>query len=72
MQPVGQLGGTGHAVGGVVVAQLPLRTDDPLGERGLGQEEGAGDLGGVETTEQPQRERDLRVAGQRRDGSRGT
>ena len=72
VQPVGKLGGTGHAVGRVVVAQLPLRADDPLGERGLGQEEGAGDLGRVETAEQPQRERDLRVAGERRDGSRGT
>ena len=66
VQPVGQLGGAGHAVGRVVVAQLALRPDDPLGDRRLGHEERAGDLGGVETAEQPQRERDLRVGGERR------
>ena len=72
VQPVGELGGAGDAVGRVVVAQLPLRPDDPLGERRLGQEEGTRDLGRVETAEQPQRERDLRVGRRGRDGSRGT
>ena len=65
MQPVGQLGGARDAVGRVVVAQLALGPHDPLGERRLGDEEGAGDLGGVEPAEQPQRERDLGVGGER-------
>src|SRR5918993_140701 len=62
-QPVGQLGGARDAVGSVVVAQLALGADDPLGERGLGNEEGAGDLAGVDP-EEPQGECDLGVGGE--------
>ena len=66
VQAVGELGAAGHAVGGVVVAQLALGPDDALGERRLGDEEGPGDLGRVEPAEQPQRQRDLGVGGERR------
>jgi hypothetical protein len=55
----------------VVEAQLALGAADPLGERGFGDEEGACDLGGVEAAEEPQRERNLRVSGERRDGRLG-
>ena len=65
VEPVGQLGGGRDAVGGVVVAQLAFGAHDPLGERGLGDEKGAGDLGGVEPAEEAQRERDLGVGGER-------
>ena len=43
-----------------------LRPADPLGHRRLGDEEGAGDLGGRQAADRAQRERDLRRRGQRR------
>ena len=65
-EPVRQFGRPGNAVRGVVVAELALGPDDPLRHRGLGDDERARDLGGVEPAEQTQREGDLRVRMQRR------
>ena len=65
-EPIGQLGGRRDPVGGVVVAQLALRPDDPLGDGRLRHDERAGDLGGVEAAQQSQGERHLGVGRQRR------
>ena len=64
-EPVGQLRGRRDPVRGVVVAQLALRPNDPLGDGRLRHEERAGDLGGVEATQQSQGERHLGVGRQR-------
>ena len=45
------------SIGDPRVADLPLRPDEPLGERRLRDEEGAGDLGGREAAEGAQRQR---------------
>ena len=54
-----------HAERDAGVPDLPLRADEPLGHRRLGDEKRAGDLGRAEAAERPQRERDLRVDGER-------
>ena len=61
VQAVGQLGGAGDAVGGVVVAELALGPHDALGHGRLGDQEGPGDLGHLEPAEQPQGQRHLGV-----------
>ena len=61
--------GRRHPVRDRGVADLPLRADEPLRERHLGHEEGARDLGRRQPAEGPQRERDARLRGERRDGS---
>ena len=66
MEAVGQLGGGRDAVGGVVVAQLALGPHDPLRHRRLRHQERRGDLRRVEPSQQAERERDLRVGGERR------
>jgi hypothetical protein len=43
------------------VADLPLGADEPLGKRGLGNEEGAGDLGRGEPSDHAQGERNANV-----------
>ena len=64
-QAVGQLVRCGDAVGDVVVADLALGAHQPLRHRGLGHEEGPGDLVRLETAEQAQGERHLSVGRQR-------
>jgi hypothetical protein len=49
---------------------LALRADEPLGHRRLGDEEGAGDLLGLEAAQRPQRERDLGIERERRMAAR--
>ena len=63
-QPVGQLGVDGHAVGDVGGPDLVLGPHEPLGHRRLGDEEGPGDLGGLQPGDQPQRQRHLGAGGQ--------
>ncbi len=46
----------GHAIGDAGVADLPLRTDQPLLHRGFGQQERAGDLSRRQATDRPQGE----------------
>ena len=48
------------------VADLPLRADEPLRQRRLGEQEGAGDLGRLQAADEAKRERHLRVRGERR------
>ncbi len=69
-EPVRQLGVAGDAVGDVGVADLALGPDQPLRHRRLRHEEGAGDLVGLQTSEQAQRQRDLDVRRQRRVAAR--
>ena len=64
--PVDQEVGRRDAKGDAGVADLALGPDQPLGHRGLGNEEGPGDLRRRHAGEGPQRERHLRVEGQRR------
>ena len=45
---------------------LPLGADQPLGHRRLGDEERAGDLAGGQAAQRPQRQRHLRLDGERR------
>ena len=61
-----QLGGIGHAVGDAGVADLPLGADEALRDRRLGHQEGAGHGRRLDPADRPQRERDLRLAAQRR------
>ena len=65
-QPVGQLRIAGHPVGNPGGADLPLGPDQALGDRGLGHEERARDLGRLQPGDQPQGQGDLRLGGQRR------
>ena len=65
LEPIRQLEPFGHAVGDLGVADLALRPHETLRHRGLGHEEGAGDLVGLQSTEQPQRERNLRARRER-------
>jgi len=53
------------AVGDAGVADLPLRPHEALRERRLGHQEGTGDLVGTQSAEGTQRERHLRLRGQR-------
>ena len=60
-EPLRQLRLGRHAVRDVGRLDLVLCPDEPLGHRRLGDQEGARHLGGREATEQPQRQRDLRL-----------
>ena len=55
-----------HAEGDGGVADLALGAHQALGDRRLGQEEGARDLRGGQAAEEPQGERDLRLGPERR------
>ena len=66
VEPVRELGVAWDPVGGVVVAELAFGADDPLGDRRFGDDEGVGDLGGIQAAEESQGERDLGVGRQRR------
>ena len=55
-----------HAQRDAGVADLPLRPDEPLRERRLRDEEGARDLRRLEAADEAQRQRDLRLRGERR------
>ena len=55
-----------HAQRDAGVADLPLRSHEPLGERRLGNEEAARDLRRRETADEAQRQRDLCLGGERR------
>jgi hypothetical protein len=55
-----------HAQRDPRVADLPLRADEPLRERGLGHQEGARDLRRLEAADEAQRQRDLRLGRERR------
>jgi hypothetical protein len=52
-QPAGQFLVAGHPVGDASGADLPLRPDQSLGHRRLGNEEGTGDLGRLEPGDEP-------------------
>ena len=65
-EPVGQVGVAGHPVGDAGVADLALGAHQPLRHRRLGHQERVGDLLGGQPAEQPERERHLRLDGQRR------
>ena len=61
-----QLRRLGHTVRDARVADLPLRTNEPLRHRRLGDEEGARDLGRRQSADQSQCERDLDARRERR------
>src|SRR3989441_605496 len=61
-----QLGPFGHLVGKFAIADRPLGTHEPLGDRGLGHEKGSRDLRRREASYQPERERDAAVGWQTR------
>ena len=65
-QARGQLGPFGHLVGKFAIADRPLGTHEPLGDRGLGHEKGSRDLRRREASYQPERERDAAVGWQTR------
>ncbi len=65
-EPVGQELARRDAVRDPGRADLPLRADDPLGHRGLGDEEGVRDLAGRQAPQRLQRERHAGVHRQRR------
>jgi len=64
-EPARELIGIGHAHVGMRRAQRLAGPQQPLGHRGLAGQERGGDLGGAQAAYGPQRERDLRLAGQR-------
>ena len=64
-QPPWQLARLRDAVRDPGVADLALRSNQPLSDRCLGDEEGAGDLRRVEATDRAEGERDLRLPRQR-------
>src|SRR6202035_2720833 len=55
----------GQAVGNPRVADLAFGPDEPLGHGGFGHQEGAGDLGGGEPAQEPERQGDLGAGGER-------
>jgi len=59
-----------HAEWDACVADLPLRAHEPLRERRLRDEEAAGDLRRRQTADEAQRQRDLRLGGERRMAAR--
>ena len=65
-QPVGQGGGVRYPVGDLGVADLALGPHQALGHGGLGDQEGPGDLVGLEPAEQPEGEGHLGVGRQGR------
>ena len=65
-QPVGEKVRRWDAQRNPRIPDLPLRAHEPLRERRLGNEETAGDLRRRETADEAQRQRDLRVRGERR------
>ena len=65
-QPLGQQVLRRHAQRDAGVADLPLRADEPLRERRLGDEKGARDLGRLEAADEAQRQRDLCLRRERR------
>ena len=65
-QPGGQRRVARHAVRDPRVSDLPLGPDQPLGDRRLGDQERAGDLGGLQPGHEPQGEGELRLGAQRR------
>ena len=69
-QAVGQEMLGRHAQRDAGVADLPLRAHEPLGERRLGNEEAARDLRRREAADEAQRQRDLRLGGERRMAAR--
>jgi hypothetical protein len=75
-QPVAQLRRRRHVEGRAGGLDALLGAADALGHGGLGYEEGAGDLGGRESADRPERERDLRgrrqlrMAAQQQQGQR--
>ena len=69
IEPLGQEVVGRDAIRDPRLADLALGPDEALGQGRLGDEEGAGDLGCREAAERPQRQRDLRVEGEGRDGS---
>ena len=66
LEPVGQPVADGTSYADARLADLLLRPDEPLGERGLGDEEGAGDLGRRQAAEGAQGQRDRRLRRERR------
>jgi hypothetical protein len=54
-----------HAEGNAGRPDLPLRADEPLGHRRLGDEEGAGDLARGQPADLAQRQRDPALGGER-------
>ena len=66
VEPLRQEVVRGHPVGDAGVADLPLGPHDPLGERGLRDEERPGDLWRREAAEGAQRQRHPRVERERR------
>ena len=65
VEPLRQLRPRRHLIGNARVADLRLGAHDALGQRGGGGEEGARDLLGGEAADLAQRQRHLRVRGQR-------
>jgi hypothetical protein len=63
---LGEEAGGRHPVRDRRVADLALGADDPLRHRGLGHQQRAGDLGGSQPGQRPQRERDPRLERQGR------
>ena len=69
-EPLGQQLGRGHPERDPREPDLALGPHQPLGHRGLLDQEGLRDLGRREPAERPQRERDLRVERERRMAAR--
>ena len=69
-QPIGKKVLRRHAQRDAGVADLPLRAHEPLRERRLRNEEAARDLRRREAADEAQRQRDLRVGGERRMAAR--
>ena len=69
-EAVGQLGVGRDAVGDVGGADLVLRPDESLGHGGLGDEEGPGDLGGLQAGDEPEGQGHLGAGRERRMAAR--
>ncbi len=69
-EAVGQLGLVGYPVRDPGVADLALGPHQALGHGRLGDEEGPGDVGGLQAAQQPEGERHLRLAPRAPGGSR--
>ena len=65
-EAVGQLGRRRDAEGDAGLLDLALRAHEPLGHRLARHQEGPGDLVRAQSTQRPQRERDLGLEGERR------
>ena len=70
VQPLRHILGVGHRIRNARIANLPLRAHESLRHRRWGYQKRAGDLVGLEAAQRAERQRDLRVEGERRVAAR--